>query len=135
MATADQTLFIPDKRRCSRVPFRRNIKISAQGEVQKRCTTQNLSLGGMFIQGAVDLPLGHACRIELHETGRLASTIYRFGGKIAHKGKNGIGIEFTDMEDFSFTYIQTMVLYASDDPIEIAENFKEKFTASVDSSC
>jgi hypothetical protein len=89
----------------------------------------------MYIEGSVDLPLGHECRVELHETGPLASTIYQVRGKIAHRGKGGVGIQFTDMEDYSFAYLQTMVLYASDNPIETAEHFLEGFTPSANSSC
>jgi hypothetical protein len=39
------------------------------------------------------------------------------------------------MEDYCFTYLQTMVLYASEDPIETAEHFMEKFAESNASTC
>ncbi|WP_448873829.1 PilZ domain-containing protein [Desulfobulbus propionicus] len=135
MTIAGSIVFNPDKRRTSRVPFRRNVKISTRDAIQGRFTAQNLSLGGIFVKGPTDLPVGQDCRIELHETGRRFSTIYHVYGKIAHQDKNGVGIQFTNMEDYCFTYLQTMVLYASEDPIETAEHFMEKFAESNASTC
>jgi c-di-GMP-binding flagellar brake protein YcgR len=130
MATGGPTVFNSDKRQASRVPFRRSVKIFTQDTVQGRFTAQNLSLGGMFVEGSANLPVGQVCRIELHEEGQHSSMIYHVCGKIAHRDKNGMGIQFLDMEDYSFNYLQTMVLYASDDPIETAEHFMEGFTTS-----
>lgn len=89
----------------------------------------------MYLDGDLGLTVGQDCRIELHETGRHSSVIYSVCGKIAHREEDGFGVEFTSMEDRSFSYVQTMVLYSSDDPIATAEYFIERFAPSTASSC
>jgi len=46
---------------------------------------------------------------------------------VRRQTEDGIGITFTNMEDDSFMFLQTMILYSSDDPIGVAEHFLENF--------
>ncbi len=79
----------------------------------------------MFLEGVGEYDIGQDCRIELHETGQRASLIYKICGKIVHADKKGVGIEFTGIEEHSLMYLQTMVLYSSEDPVAAAEKFAE----------
>nr|WP_320012079.1 PilZ domain-containing protein [uncultured Desulfobulbus sp.] len=125
MDVANSTIYHHDKRRFARVPFERTIKLFA-GDVRSRTySSKNLSLGGMFLEGVGEYDIGQDCRIELHETGQRASLIYKICGKIVHADKKGVGIEFTGIEEHSLMYLQTMVLYSSEDPVAAAEKFAE----------
>ncbi|MGE4558797.1 MAG: PilZ domain-containing protein [Desulfobulbus sp.] len=135
MALAGSKIFHHDKRRFTRVPFERCVKLVASDATSQHFNAKNLSLGGMFLEGRGHLSVGQDCRIELHETGQRASLIYQICGKIAHAERNGLGIEFTGMEDYSLMYLQTLLLYSSDDPIAAAEHFAEGFVSSASSSC
>lgn len=115
--------FTPDKRQYLRVPFQRSVKVSNQESAQGSFSSKNLSLGGIYLAGSVPLPVGIECRIELHASGRQASLLYHVCGTIVHRDAKGFGVRFTDMEERSFTFLQTMVLYGSDDPITTAEHF------------
>lgn len=86
-------------------------------------------MGGLFIEGDINLPMGENCRLELHETGSHSSLILTFSGKIKRCEKDGVGVKFTAMEDDSFMFLQTMVLYSSDDPVGVAEHFLEDFVS------
>ncbi|MGD9948457.1 MAG: PilZ domain-containing protein [Desulfobulbus sp.] len=129
MAFAGSTIYHHDKRRHARVPFERSVKILAHDDTIRGFRAKNLSLGGMLLQGRGNLAIGQDCCIELHETGRLSSMIYQICGKVVHAENDGLGIEFTGMEDHSLMYVQTMLLYSSDDPISTAEHFAEGFAS------
>ncbi|MDD2466482.1 MAG: PilZ domain-containing protein [Desulfobulbus sp.] len=135
MALAISTIFHHDKRRHSRVSFERSVKLYAHDATIRGFHVKNLSLGGMYLEGKGDLATGQNCHIELHETGRRSSMIYRISGKVVHAESNGLGIEFTGMEEHSLMYVQTMLLYSSDDPFATAEQFDESFVPSTASSC
>ncbi|MDR2550539.1 MAG: PilZ domain-containing protein [Desulfobulbus sp.] len=127
MTTAGPLIFTPNKRKDVRVIFTRTVKVFCQGKLHGQFPARNLSLGGLFIEGVTDIPVGQDCRLELYETGRRSSLILKFSGMVRRKVEDGIGVSFTGMEDDSFMFLQTMVLYSSDDPIGVAEHFLEDF--------
>jgi len=127
MTTAAPSAFTPEKRRHTRVIFTRSVKVFAQDTLRGHFPARNLSLGGLFIEGDINIPVGGDCRLELHETGRRSSLILNFCGTVCRQEKDGVGVHFTSMEDDSFMFLQTMVLYSSDDPIGVAEHFLEGF--------
>jgi hypothetical protein len=127
MTTAGPSAFTPEKRRHTRVIFTRSVKVFIQDKLHGQFPARNLSLGGLYIEGDIDIPEGGDCRLELHETGRRSSLIVNFCGTVRRKDKDGVGVHFTSMEDDSFMFLQTMVLYSSDDPIGVAEHFLEDF--------
>jgi hypothetical protein len=135
MTTAGPSAFNPEKRKHIRVIFTRSVKVFIQDQPQGQFPARNLSLGGLFIEGDVNIPLGGDCRFELHETGRRSSLILNFCGTVLRKEKDGVGVRFTKMEDDSFMFLQTMVLYSSDDPIGVAEHFLEDFVPKSAKTC
>ena len=127
MTTIGSSAFSPEKRKHPRVIFTRSVKVYVQNQLQGQFAARNLSLSGLYIEGASDLSVGTECRLELHETGRKSSLIVTFCATIRRKEAGGVGVQFTNMEDDSFMFLQTMVLYSSDDPIGVAEHFLEGF--------
>jgi len=130
MATAGSTIYHHDKRRFARVAFERRVRLFANERASQQCSAKNLSLGGMYLEGQGNLAVGQNCRIELHQTGQRSSLIYKICGKVVHAEKDGLGIEFVCMEEHSLMYVQTMVLYAADDPMAAAEHFNETIITS-----
>ena len=133
MVTAASTIYHHDKRRYTRVPFERNVKLYSSDYTSRQYNAKNLSLGGMFVEGE-GLAVGQDCRIELHETGERASLIYKICGKVVHAAEDGLGVQFVGMEDHSLMYVQTMLLYFADDPVAAAEHFDEANTLTTTSS-
>lgn len=117
---------LPEKRRHTRVVFTRTVRLSVNDSVLGEFPARNLSMGGLFIDNSTlaDVVDGE-CELELHEKGEHSSLILKFSAKVVRVEQAGVAIEFTDMEDDSFMFLQTMVLYASDDPIGIAKDFLE----------
>ena len=135
MTASGPSAFSPEKRKHPRVIFTRSVKVYAQGQLHGHFPARNLSLSGLFIEGANDLPIDTECRLELHETGRKSSLIVTFFATVRRKDGQGVGVQFTNMEDDSFMFLQTMVLYSSDDPIGVAEHFLEGFLPKPAPSC
>ena len=119
---------LPEKRRHTRVVFTRTVRLSINDSLVGEFPALNLSMGGLFIDNSLlaDVVDGE-CQLELHEKGEHSSLILKFSAKVVRVEPSGIAVAFTDMEDDSFMFLQTMVLYASDDPIGIAEDFLEDF--------
>jgi hypothetical protein len=117
----------PEKRRHLRVVFTRTVKLSVRDAILGRFPARNLSLGGLYIDGCTGMREGETCRLELHESGLHSSLILSFSARVARVEPEGVAVEFTDMEDDSFMFLQTMVLYSSDDPLGVAEDFLEDF--------
>ncbi|WP_084456615.1 PilZ domain-containing protein [Desulfogranum mediterraneum] len=118
----------PDKRQHTRVVFTRTVKIRSQNCLLGEFPARNLSMGGLFIQGCPRVQPKGYYQLELRESGRQSSLILRFYVKVARIEADGVAVEFIEMEDDSFMFLQTMVLYASDDPIGITEDFLEDFS-------
>ena len=127
MGIGNKTVLSPDNRRFTRVIFTRCAKLFFKGEVLGKYPVRNLSQGGLFIEGDINIPVGEEFDLELYETGRHSSLILSFSAKIVRRENDGVGVLFTYMKEDSFMFLQTMVLYSCDDPVGVAESFLEVF--------
>ncbi|MBM9535764.1 PilZ domain-containing protein [Desulfobulbus alkaliphilus] len=135
MSATVTTPYIPEKRRHARVDCNRSVRIVGGQKVLGPYPIKNLSLGGIFVQADIDIPVGEQCRLQMRHTGSQASFILTFSGKILRREPDGIGLAFVEMERDSFMFLQTLVLYSSEDPTRIAENFCEDFASGSLPSC
>ena len=134
------TIFAPnvfshDKRQHVRVQFVRSVKVSSPNVVQGCFAAKNLSFGWIYLTGSAPLPVGDDCRIELHASGRQASVIYPICGKVVRQDGKGFGVRFTGMEERCFIFLQTMMLYGSDDPMAMAECFVDAYLQTGEARC
>ena len=116
-----------ENRKHHRVIFTRTVNIVFGEEQYNRMRAKNLSLGGLFVEGSLDVKIGDACHLVLSETGRRSTLLLHIDGKVRRVEQDGIAVEFTKMEDDSYMFLQTMVLYSSDDPLGIVAEFLEDF--------
>lgn len=128
MSASGSPVHRPEKRKSIRVIFTRNVKVVIGDVSQGLYPIRNLSIAGLYIEGKFEIVPGAPCRLELHETGRNSSLILTFHATVVRVEDQGIAVEFDEMEEDSFMFLQTMVLYSSDDPIGVAENFLEHFS-------
>lgn len=127
MRTKNTILLGPDNRKYTRVIFTRCVKVFLKGKLLGKYPARNLSQGGLFIEGNINISIGEDCGLELYETGSHSCLVLSFSGKIVRHEKGGVGVVFTGMKEDSFMFLQTMVLYSSDDPVGVAERFLEGF--------
>jgi len=50
-----------------------------------------------------------------------------FGARVVRTDSEGIGLRFTEMTEDAYRFLQTMVLYYTDDPYGVATEFLEDF--------
>ena len=135
MTKAAPLILSSERRKHPRVHFNRKVRLCAGEGSHGRFPTRDLSLGGMFIEGTFKLAVGDSCQFVFHETGQRATSLFPFSGKVLRRDANGIGVEFTSMKEESFMFLQTMVLYSSDDPVDVALDFMEDFIPVSKSLC
>jgi hypothetical protein len=109
------------------VIFHRTARLILHDKVYEEKRIRNLSIVGLFLAGKFDAAIGDLCTIELHETGHHASLILTFSAKVVRVESDGIGLEFFEMKPDSYMFLQTMILYATKDPLGVAEEFLEDF--------
>ncbi len=124
-----------NKRSYARVIFDRSATLVLHDKLYLKQRIRNLSLIGMFIEGHFEAIVGDLCTIEIHESGKHTSLVLSFAAKVVRVEKEGLGLEFQDMEDDSYMFLQTMILYATQDPLSVAEEFLEDFSPDKSASC
>lgn len=86
-----------EKRTHPRVPLSQTASVTTQGKT-RQVTLGNLSVGGAFLMGSVDLPLGSGIRISFRLSTGLPVTL---NGKVVRASANigGAGIQFFAVDD------------------------------------
>ena len=116
-----------DQRLFTRVLLSRTARLIKDGHSWTEGKVHDLCLAGMFVEGQYDLDPGAECTVELHETGHRSSLILHIRARVTRKESHGVALEFLDMPDDSYAFLQTMVLYSADDPFGVALEFLEDF--------
>lgn len=116
-----------DNRRFTRVVFSRTAKLLLGPKTYQKSQIHNLSLGGLFLEGQYEANIGEICELELYETGRHSCLILKIQARVVRLEPNGIAVEFLNMPMDSYSYLQTMVLYSTDDPYGVSLEFLEDF--------
>jgi len=118
-----------DNRRFTRVIFSRTAKLIYQAKTHEEGQVYNLSLGGLFLEGQYNVNVKDLCELELHETGRHSCLILTFQTQVVRIEPHGLALKFLDMPLDSYSFLQTMVLYSTDDPYGVSLEFLEDFPA------
>ncbi len=116
-----------DNRRFTRVVFSRTAKLICRAATYEEGQVHNLSLGGLFLDGKYDIDYGELCKLELHETGRHSCLILHFQVRVVRIEPRGLALAFVDMPTDSYKFLQTMILYSTDDPLGVSLEFLEDF--------
>lgn len=116
-----------DNRRFTRVVLSRTAKLISRTGIHEGVRVHNLSLGGLFLDGKYDVDCGDLCELEVHETGRHSCLILHFKVRVVRIESEGLALEFVDMPADSYRFLQTMILYSTDDPLGVSREFLEDF--------
>ena len=111
-----------EKRRFSRVPFKIQAYIEAEG-LQFTGEVENISLKGMFVITEHIMELGAPLSVRINLTGSQSNLIIDLKGKVVRKTTDGIGVFFESMELDSFIHLKNIVDYNSADPEKIIEEY------------
>ena len=89
----------------------------------------NLSMGGACILGQSPLKPGDTCEFELYDTRGGTGRTFRYRARVVWTNADRMALEFIDMDTESYMFLQTMVLYHADDPLDVVEEFQDGFSS------
>ena len=115
------------RRRYSRVKIDCSAWLTINNTRKKCGRVYDLSMGGVCILSDSSLEPGDMCVFELHESKNDSSRVYQYNGRVVWKKADRFALEFVDIDSDSYFYLQTIVLYNADNPLEVAEEFQEDF--------
>ena len=119
-----------DHRSYCRVDFNRTASLIIGEKKYRNKQIRDLSLIGLFLLGEFEAAPGDPCTVEILEKGPTSSLTLTISATVARVEEDGIGIKFEKMPHDTYMFLQTMILYATPDPLAVAEEFSEDFPAN-----
>lgn len=110
-----------------RIPVRINVTLRFAKHTYENCSTRDLCLKGLWVHGCQEQKIGDLCEVELYEKEVPINRSFNIRGEIVRVNPDGIAIQFTDMNTNSYRDLQTLLIYRSDDPLLVAEEFLDEF--------
>ena len=120
-----------NKRNFSRIHFDQQVNLDFFNERYDCCQIQDLNLTGMFIQGSFPQYIGMHCLVNLVQDGKTTALRLEAAGKIVRKNNEGLGIEFTAMTFECYMFLQAILLYEADEPLDIGLELPENCPYSI----
>lgn len=111
-----------NRRRFSRIDIQGAASLDFGLKKYKR-HVDNVSLSGCHVHGFTDQAIGDLCIIKLKPSGGDIYPVIHAVGTISRRTDDGSAIEFLSMKLESFRALQTSLLYNSDDPCTLGEEF------------
>lgn len=125
--TEEKNVVRTHARRFTRVGLSRTVTLYLGGDFFEDIAIKNLSVGGLFVEGRYHCDVGEKCEVELQETGESCSLLLKLIALVRRVEEDGLALEFVEMTRDSLMFLQTVVLYSSENPCEAVEEFLEDF--------
>ena len=116
-----------NQRSYARVKYNRSARLVLDGRLYENSTIRDLSLTGLFLEGSFASTPGDTCTIEIEESGPTSSLVLKIAATVVRVEQDGIALKFEEMKPDSYMFLQTMILYATQDPLAVAQEFLEDF--------
>jgi hypothetical protein len=115
-----------NRREFLRVPLHFTLDVLADEKGQTVLKSQDLSLRGVYLSGALPQKLGESCELKLHLGEGDDAICIEIMGRIVRVDETGVGVEFLSVKGAAaLAHLRNLILYNSDDPEE-AEKFMLK---------
>lgn len=122
--------FSKDKREYVRVMAGRKVKVFTDNSALGEYFIRDLSVTSLFIEGGFSLAVGTACRLVVDGDGFGHSPWLNIFARVTRVERQGVVVSFTSMHDEDYMLLQTMLLYSSNEPMIVAEDFQDTFDYS-----
>lgn len=104
-----------NRRQHSRVLFETMIDLELPGRRFENCKARDLSLKGVFVQGAAGQE-GEQGEVRLHLTGASSDLVLKMKGEVVRTEPGGLALRFLEMDLDSFTHLKNIIYYNSENP-------------------
>ena len=115
-----------ERRQKTRAEFETKVNLSSERKEYRECSTRDLSLSGIFVQGVSGLCEGEQCQIEISSS----KVVLKIEGEVARISQDGVALRFLNMDHDCYHHLQTIILYNTPDPSEIAWEFDAEFESN-----
>ena len=97
---------------------------------------RDLSLTGCFIEGSYDGEFCDKCFLKIYkDKGDVEPMIELSARVIRGAGEEGMALSFVDVDDDMLNQLQTVMLYATDNPVKIAAEFVDDLDIFTNNKC
>ena len=131
-------MFDQEKRRYFRMHFKRQVQLNFSTEVYDQCQVNNISLGGMFVNGKFPHKVNDQCYVNITQTSKTTYFTFKALAKILRQDNEGIALMFVSMSYESLVLLELTLLYeprekSSDTEMELPKDLpfeisEEEFT-------
>ncbi|MGB5684810.1 MAG: PilZ domain-containing protein [Candidatus Electrothrix sp.] len=111
-----------NKRRFSRVNIQWAVRLDF-GAMEYKRFVDNVSLGGLYVEGDFQQLMGDVCIISLKPSGLLAEEPVHAVGFITRISERGVAVEFISMKLDSFFFLQATLFCKAVDPALLGREF------------
>ena len=115
------------RRSFTRVPIKLRVELYADDAKVECDETRDISLSGVYLVTAQQLPLGTHCRIVLLLGGSNSDLEIQLDGRIARVDAAGMAAEFTAMSIDSFYHLRNLVMHNFGEAEAIERELHEHF--------
>jgi c-di-GMP-binding flagellar brake protein YcgR len=116
-----------ERRRYSRVPVNKSGWLIVEEKKQHIESIKDLSIGGASLQVCASFRPGMQCELKLVENVRQAPQVIKLSAEIIRVHNGELAVKFVDMDKESYMFLQTMLLYNVEDPLQIVTEFQDEF--------
>jgi hypothetical protein len=123
---------VKNGRKNARVFCEKMVGISFNNRPRNFYPLRNISLSGLFVEGWFWQKPGNKCDITLTERWLDQEYVMTLSGKVTRQEQEGVAIQFTGMHRDTLDMLQTTLLYESQNPTVMGEEFAREcaFTVS-----
>jgi hypothetical protein len=123
---------VKNGRKNARVFCEKMVGISFNNRPRNFYPLRNISLSGLFVEGWFWQKPGNRCDITLTERWLDQEYVMTLSGKVTRQEQEGVAIQFTGMHRDTLDMLQTTLLYESQNPTVMGEEFAREcaFTVS-----
>lgn len=108
-------MFKEEKRRHFRKHFERQVKLAFFTEFYDQCQVQNISFGGLFVQGQFPYKAGDQCYVIITHSGKSTRMTFRALAEIVRHEEEGIALRFLSMSFESLVLLELILLYEQEE--------------------
>lgn len=114
-----------EKRRTTRVKFHTSVDLKFADKLYEQCEILDLSVKGVFVLGVTNCEPGQECEVTLQLSGTSSELKLKMKAKVVRVTKDGIGLNFHEVDLDSFSHLKYIVYYNSENPDLLDENYLE----------
>ncbi len=99
-----------ERRREPRVTFCATVRLKFERGLEfADCRTSNISINGVFVEGAGGVVAGEKCAVDFQLIGSSSSLLLKLTGEVVRVEEAGVALQFVEVDQDSFCHLQNIV--------------------------